>query len=172
MSDDPAPGAPVGEARRWKRAASLTTRILAVNVFVILLLVGGFLYLDGYRTRLVETRLESLTHDTEMITIALDVSSAEADNDVIRRLAASSISCGVAPTTTQSRSAEARPNNPSRTQPPTSKQRPASRPWRSAGFIESWWVGEVCVHVACPDAACSSIAPARCEFTGAATARA
>ena len=89
MSDDPAVGVPVGEGRRWKRATSLTTRILAVNVFVILLLVGGFLYLDGYRTRLVETRLESLSHDAEMITIALDVSSAEADDDVIRRLAAS-----------------------------------------------------------------------------------
>ena len=61
------------EQGRWKRATSLTTRILAVNIFVIMLLVGGFLYLDGYRTRLIETRLDGLSHDAEMLAIALDV---------------------------------------------------------------------------------------------------
>lgn len=70
---------------RWIRASSLTTRILAINIFVILLLVGGFLYLDGYRTRLVETRLDTLAHDAAMLATALDVSRPEDRNLVLRR---------------------------------------------------------------------------------------
>jgi two-component system sensor histidine kinase ChvG len=75
------------EPQPLKRAASLTTRILAINIFVILLLVGGFLYLDSYRTRLVETRLLSLSHDAELAVVALDLSPPAADAEVVRRVA-------------------------------------------------------------------------------------
>lgn len=41
---------------RWSGRLSLTWRILAVNVFALLLLAGGFFYLDSYRARLVDQR--------------------------------------------------------------------------------------------------------------------
>ncbi|RZM20954.1 MAG: sensor histidine kinase, partial [Sphingomonas sp.] len=36
---------------RWSGQISLTRRILAVNIFALLLLAGGFFYLDSYRSR-------------------------------------------------------------------------------------------------------------------------
>ncbi|MEQ1510468.1 MAG: ATP-binding protein [Sphingopyxis sp.] len=45
----------------------LTWRILAVNIFVIALLVGGFLYLDSYRARLVEERQQRLAQSEAML---------------------------------------------------------------------------------------------------------
>ncbi len=55
----------------WSGAIPLTWRILAVNIFVIGLLVGGFLYLDSYRTRLIEERKERLSHEVQMLDAAL-----------------------------------------------------------------------------------------------------
>ncbi len=37
-------------ALRWSGQISLTQRILAINIFALLLLAGGFFYLDSYRT--------------------------------------------------------------------------------------------------------------------------
>src|SRR3546814_13378702 len=42
----------------WSARWSLTTRILAVNILAVALLAGGFYYLDTYRSRLVDTRIE------------------------------------------------------------------------------------------------------------------
>ncbi|MFH7202651.1 sensor N-terminal transmembrane domain-containing protein, partial [Klebsiella pneumoniae] len=39
---------------RWSGQISLTRRILAVNIFALLLLAGGFFYLDSYRSRVVD----------------------------------------------------------------------------------------------------------------------
>lgn len=58
-------------ALRWSGRVSLTTRILAVNVFALALLAGGFFYLDSYRTRLVDQRLEQAAHDAQAIAFAL-----------------------------------------------------------------------------------------------------
>jgi two-component system, OmpR family, sensor histidine kinase ChvG len=66
ISDDAPP--------RQKRATSLTSRILAVNIFVIVLLVGGFLYLDSYRTRLVEERLDRLAVSAQTLAEAMRIS--------------------------------------------------------------------------------------------------
>jgi len=41
-------------ALRW----SLTSRILAVNIFALALLAGGFFYLESYRARLVDARMD------------------------------------------------------------------------------------------------------------------
>ncbi len=49
----------------------LRWRILAVNIFVIALLVGGFLYLDGYRRHLIEERQERLTQSLLLLNQAL-----------------------------------------------------------------------------------------------------
>ena len=42
----------------WSARWSLTTRILAVNILAIVLFGGGFFYLDTYRSRLVDTRMD------------------------------------------------------------------------------------------------------------------
>ncbi|NJS15803.1 MAG: hypothetical protein HC788_16005, partial [Sphingopyxis sp.] len=44
----------------WSARWSLTTRILAVNIFAIALLAAAFFYLDSYRTRLVDARVTTL----------------------------------------------------------------------------------------------------------------
>ena len=46
---------------RWSGRVSLTPRILAVNIFALAMLAGGFFYLDSYRARIVDS-LELLSH--------------------------------------------------------------------------------------------------------------
>ncbi len=41
----------------WSARLSLTTRILVVNIFALVLLAGSLFYLDNYRSRLTEERL-------------------------------------------------------------------------------------------------------------------
>jgi len=36
--------------RGWAAGGSLTTRILAVNIFALAMLAGGFFYLDSFRS--------------------------------------------------------------------------------------------------------------------------
>lgn len=43
---------------RWSSRLSLTARILAVNIFALALLAGSLFYLNNYRDRLTEERLE------------------------------------------------------------------------------------------------------------------
>ena len=50
---------------RWSGRVSLTPRILAVNVFALALLAGGFFYLDSYRTRIVDDRLVQSARESE-----------------------------------------------------------------------------------------------------------
>ena len=69
--------------RRHRRATSITTRILAINIFIIVLLVGGFLYLDSYRSRLVEERADRLIHDVRLLDTALRSSEPGAHNAII-----------------------------------------------------------------------------------------
>jgi len=47
-----------GLTLRWSSRISLTSRILAVNIFAIAILAGSFFYLDSYRSRLTEERLD------------------------------------------------------------------------------------------------------------------
>jgi two-component system, OmpR family, sensor histidine kinase ChvG len=42
----------------WSRGLSLTTRILAVNLFALALMAAGLFFLDSYRTRLIAERQE------------------------------------------------------------------------------------------------------------------
>ena len=50
---------------------SLTTRILAVNIFAIVLLAGGLFFLDSYRSQLVDIRSEALQREADSIARAL-----------------------------------------------------------------------------------------------------
>ena len=74
-------------ALRWSGHVSLTRRILAVNILALLLLAGGFFYLDSYRSRIVDSRVEQGTREARLVGEAID---AVADGDrgaLIARLA-------------------------------------------------------------------------------------
>lgn len=73
----------------WSGGIPLTWRILAVNIFVIILLVGGFLYLDNLRLRLVEQRLSQLTQQAAMADIIITTAPPERRNDALVALAQS-----------------------------------------------------------------------------------
>ena len=57
---------------KWSRGWSLTARILAVNLFAVLMLAGGILYLDSFRERLLDQRLREVSIATELLATALD----------------------------------------------------------------------------------------------------
>lgn len=59
----------------WSARWSLTARILAVNIFAIMLLATGFFYLDSYRTRLVDARIAAV--DDQLALFVLAVESAD-----------------------------------------------------------------------------------------------
>jgi two-component system sensor histidine kinase ChvG len=58
-------------ASRWSGRVSLTPRIMAVNVFALALLAGGFFYLDSYRTRIVDARLEQSARELKLLALGL-----------------------------------------------------------------------------------------------------
>ncbi len=66
---------------RWSRSWSLATRILAVNLFAILMLAGGILYLDSFRERLLEQRMGEMRASAALIAGGI----AEADDAATRR---------------------------------------------------------------------------------------
>jgi two-component system sensor histidine kinase ChvG len=51
----------------WSGRVSLTTRILAVNVFALALLAGAFFYLQSYRARLIDFRTERAVRELGLI---------------------------------------------------------------------------------------------------------
>ena len=66
--NDSALGTPEAAAR-----TSLTTRILAVNIFALAMLAGGFFYLDSYRSQLIDARLEETATQVRLIAEAYAV---------------------------------------------------------------------------------------------------
>ena len=72
----------------WSRGLSLTTRILAVNLFVLALLVGGLFFLDSYRWRLIDQRLESTAKEAQVIANTLAVVSPKERDKFITKFAA------------------------------------------------------------------------------------
>jgi two-component system sensor histidine kinase ChvG len=69
---------------RWSGKVPLAWRILAVNIFVIAMLVGGFLYLDSYRSRLIDERTDRLTHEAHLLDAALHATPAADQSSLIR----------------------------------------------------------------------------------------
>ena len=68
---------------RWSGRISLTPRILAVNVFALALLAGGFFYLDSYRTRIVDARLQQSARELKLLAISLESAPADRQNALI-----------------------------------------------------------------------------------------
>ncbi|HEV2567688.1 sensor histidine kinase [Sphingomonas sp.] len=69
--DSPSPEA-IDPPLRWSGRVSLTTRILAVNVFALALLAGAFFYLQSYRARLIDFRADRAVRELGLIHDALE----------------------------------------------------------------------------------------------------
>ncbi|HTG37701.1 sensor histidine kinase [Sphingomonas sp.] len=72
---------------RWSGRVSLTPRILAVNIFALALLAGGFFYLDSYRTRLIDARLQQASREARLIAQALMATRMSDEEVLVTRLA-------------------------------------------------------------------------------------
>ncbi|MDA0231157.1 MAG: stimulus-sensing domain-containing protein [Proteobacteria bacterium] len=75
-SPQPPASPPLGQAaappRRWRiPVASLTARILAINVLALAIVVGGFFYLDRYQSDLFDAKLAGLAREGALIAGAL-----------------------------------------------------------------------------------------------------
>ncbi len=68
---------PADLALGWSRGLSLTARILAVNLFVVILLGAGLFFLDSYRTRLLAERESAAKIQAEFIANSLGLVGAE-----------------------------------------------------------------------------------------------
>ncbi|GAA4775935.1 stimulus-sensing domain-containing protein [Stakelama sediminis] len=89
----PATDSPTSDDRelslRWSGRISLTARILAVNIFALALLAGGFFYLDSYRTRILDNRVSQSDREVRLIAEALDAAPRKLKNSLVVRMAAS-----------------------------------------------------------------------------------
>jgi two-component system sensor histidine kinase ChvG len=72
---------------RWSGRVSLTPRILAVNIFALALLAGGFFYLDSYRSRILDSRVVQATSEARLIAEALLSVAPERRDALMLRLA-------------------------------------------------------------------------------------
>ncbi|WP_380877832.1 ATP-binding protein [Sphingomonas sp. DBB INV C78] len=70
----------------WSARWSLTTRILAVNIFALAMLAGGFFYLDSYRSQLNDARLEQAATQATLIAEALDAAPVGDQRELLEKL--------------------------------------------------------------------------------------
>lgn len=71
---------------RWSGRVSLTTRILAVNVFALALLAGGFFYLESYRARLIDFRIARAVRELSLIDEALAAAPPQTAPQLLARM--------------------------------------------------------------------------------------
>ncbi|HVI98661.1 MAG TPA: stimulus-sensing domain-containing protein [Sphingomonas sp.] len=74
-------------ALRWSGRVSLTPRILAVNIFALALLAGGFFYLDSYRSRIEDNRVAQAAREVRLVAEALAGAAPERRDRLLLRLA-------------------------------------------------------------------------------------
>jgi len=72
---------------RWSGRVSLTPRILAVNIFALVMLAGGFFYLDSYRARIVDSRVEQANREARLIAQAVAMTPPDDRTALVRRVA-------------------------------------------------------------------------------------
>lgn len=71
----------------WSGRVSLTPRILAVNIIALLLLGGGFFYLDSFRSRILDSRVTQARREAGLMAEALAVAPKAARPGLLVRLA-------------------------------------------------------------------------------------
>jgi len=70
---------------QWSGRISLTRRILTVNIVALMLLAGGFFYLDSFRSRIIDSRVGQARREARLIAEALAaVEPADRDTLVVR----------------------------------------------------------------------------------------
>jgi two-component system sensor histidine kinase ChvG len=72
-------------ALRWSGRIPLTARILLVNILALAVLAGGFFYLDSYRSRLLDRRVQQVADQTLLIAEAVRAAPAERRAELLRR---------------------------------------------------------------------------------------
>jgi two-component system sensor histidine kinase ChvG len=75
-------------ALSWSGRVPLTARILLVNIVALVMLAGGFFYLDSYRTRLLDRRVNQVAGQTQLIAEAANAAPLQARPALLRRLGA------------------------------------------------------------------------------------
>jgi two-component system sensor histidine kinase ChvG len=71
----------------WSRRLSLTSRILAVNLFALALMAGGLFFLDSYRARLIAERQENAETQLELLRDALPLIDTSRQTGFIKAFA-------------------------------------------------------------------------------------
>lgn len=71
---------------RWSGRVSLTTRILAVNVFALVMLAGGFFYLQSYRSRLIDFRIDRAVRELTLIHDAVEAAPPAAVPGLLKQM--------------------------------------------------------------------------------------
>ena len=72
----------------WTARLTLTARILAVNIFALALLAGGFFYLDSYRARLTDERLAQAANEAKLAAAAFAAAPPAARAALAHRMGA------------------------------------------------------------------------------------
>lgn len=75
---------PLNIRPNWSLRWSLTSRILAVNILAIAMLMGGFFYLDNYRARTVDARVETIQSQLLLLERALEAARPEERNGLLQ----------------------------------------------------------------------------------------
>ena len=72
----------------WTARLSLTARIMAVNIFALAVLAGGFFYLDSFRSQLLEQRSDQAATEVRMAADAIAAAPPAAWPGLLARLGA------------------------------------------------------------------------------------
>lgn len=72
---------------RWSRKLSLTSRILAVNLFALALMASGLFFLDSYRARLVAERQTAAESQVRLLASSLAAMSDDEDKVALAQFA-------------------------------------------------------------------------------------
>ncbi|MCF6216171.1 MAG: sensor histidine kinase [Emcibacter sp.] len=84
-NDSPEKGRRKSLLRPKRRVSPLTVRILAVNLIALGFLAGGILYIDQYQETMVQSRINALIKDAEVMAGALgEAATAQADRTELR----------------------------------------------------------------------------------------
>jgi two-component system sensor histidine kinase ChvG len=75
-----------GTVRGWSKRLSLRQRILAVNIFALAILAGGIFYLDSFRSRLTQARVDQAQSEAVMIAHMLAALPPERREPILTRL--------------------------------------------------------------------------------------
>jgi two-component system sensor histidine kinase ChvG len=73
--------------RRRRRLSPLLLRVLVVNLLPVMLLAGGVLYLDRYQQSLIESELDSLAVQADLIASAIGESAVTTEPEEVQHLA-------------------------------------------------------------------------------------